>query len=158
MGSALLSEQTHVEAHETTQVRHLVPAQRGARAKLCVGVVGLGRQALEDHISGIAASDAADLVAICDDDPDVLRNREELSVTPTGTSAKCLSLSNSISWSSLFHITSAPPLSRRQPSITCHRSAHHRGGAVAPAGGCRVSGGQPLAACAPSTSAITRSS
>jgi predicted dehydrogenase len=60
--------------------RCMVPGQRGARAKLRVGVVGLGKQALDDHIPGIVASDAADLVAVCDDDPDVLGQQESLGV------------------------------------------------------------------------------
>lgn len=55
-------------------------AQRGHAAsgatKLCAGVVGLGKQALEDHIPGLLGSDAAELVAICDDDTEILREQQ----------------------------------------------------------------------------------
>ncbi|RLK58776.1 Gfo/Idh/MocA family protein [Actinokineospora cianjurensis] len=40
--------------------------------KLRAAVVGLGKQGREDHIPGLLASDAAELVAICDDDPTTL--------------------------------------------------------------------------------------
>lgn len=44
--------------------------------KLRAGVVGLGKQALEDHIPGLHASDAADLVAVCDEDPEIVREQQ----------------------------------------------------------------------------------
>jgi len=44
--------------------------------KLRAGVVGLGKQALEDHIPGLAASDGATLVAVCDEDPEVVREQQ----------------------------------------------------------------------------------
>jgi len=80
MSPVLLGEPPHVDAQGTALARRLVPAQRGTRAKLRVGVVGLGKQALDDHIPGIAASDAADLVAVCDDDDNVLREQGSLGV------------------------------------------------------------------------------
>lgn len=44
--------------------------------KLRAGVVGLGKQALEDHIPGLLGSDAAELVAICDSSREVLREQQ----------------------------------------------------------------------------------
>lgn len=44
--------------------------------KLRVGVVGLGKQALEDHIPGLLSSDGAELVAICDEDTEILREQQ----------------------------------------------------------------------------------
>lgn len=44
--------------------------------KLRAGVVGLGKQALEDHIPGLHASDGATLVAVCDEDPEVVREQQ----------------------------------------------------------------------------------
>ncbi|GGN20007.1 NADH-dependent dehydrogenase [Lentzea pudingi] len=44
--------------------------------KLRAGVVGLGKQALEDHIPGLLGSDAAELVAICDSSGEVLREQQ----------------------------------------------------------------------------------
>src|SRR5690625_744495 len=41
--------------------------------KLRAGVVGLGKQALEDHIPGLRSSDGAKLVAVCDEDPEAVR-------------------------------------------------------------------------------------
>ena len=46
------------------------------RAQLRAGVVGIGKQAVEDHIPGLQASDGAKLVAICDDDPEVVREQQ----------------------------------------------------------------------------------
>lgn len=45
-------------------------------AKLRAGVVGLGHQALGDHIPGLLGSDAAELVAVCDEDDEVLREQQ----------------------------------------------------------------------------------
>ncbi|MGW5789215.1 Gfo/Idh/MocA family protein [Saccharopolyspora sp. NPDC003752] len=50
-----------------------IPEARAARAidagrRLRVGVVGLGKQAQEDHLPAVAASDLAGLVAVCDVD------------------------------------------------------------------------------------------
>jgi len=39
---------------------------------LRAAVVGLGAQAREDHLPGLAASDTVELIAICDDNPDVI--------------------------------------------------------------------------------------
>lgn len=44
--------------------------------KLRAGVVGLGKQALEDHIPGLLASDAAELVALCDEDAEIVREQQ----------------------------------------------------------------------------------
>lgn len=44
--------------------------------KLRAGVVGLGRQALEDHIPGLLKSDGAELVAVCDEDAEVVREQQ----------------------------------------------------------------------------------
>lgn len=44
--------------------------------KLRAGVVGLGKQALEDHIPGLHASDSAELIAVCDEDPEVVREQQ----------------------------------------------------------------------------------
>jgi predicted dehydrogenase len=44
--------------------------------KLRAGVVGLGKQALEDHIPGLLASDGAELVAVCDEDREVVREQQ----------------------------------------------------------------------------------
>lgn len=50
--------------------------QRERSARLRAGVVGLGKQALEDHIPGLLSSDGADLVAICDDNPEIVREQQ----------------------------------------------------------------------------------
>ncbi|MFJ9774424.1 Gfo/Idh/MocA family protein [Kitasatospora sp. NPDC101157] len=39
-------------------------------------VIGLGHQALEDHLPGLLASNRAELVAVCDNDPDTLRAQQ----------------------------------------------------------------------------------
>lgn len=44
----------------------------GAEHGLRVGVVGLGRQAREDHVPAVLASEMTELVAVCDTDPDRL--------------------------------------------------------------------------------------
>lgn len=46
--------------------------------RLRAGVVGLGKQALEDHIPGLQASDNARLVAICDENPEIVRQQQSL--------------------------------------------------------------------------------
>lgn len=46
------------------------------RTQLRAGVVGIGKQAIEDHIPGLLASDGAKLVAICDANPDVVREQQ----------------------------------------------------------------------------------
>ena len=43
---------------------------------LKAAVVGLGAQAREDHLPGLAASDATELVAVCDENPAVLQELE----------------------------------------------------------------------------------
>ncbi|MFH8472635.1 hypothetical protein [Streptomyces sp. NPDC018000] len=40
-------------------------------------VIGLGHQAIEDHLPGLLASSRAELVAICDSNSDTLRQRQE---------------------------------------------------------------------------------
>ncbi|WP_100448106.1 Gfo/Idh/MocA family protein [Glycomyces xiaoerkulensis] len=42
------------------------------RNKLRAGVVGLGKQAMEDHIPGLRGSDGAELVAICDESAELI--------------------------------------------------------------------------------------
>lgn len=44
--------------------------------KLRAGVVGLGKQALDDHIPGLLASDSAELVAVCDENSEVVREQQ----------------------------------------------------------------------------------
>jgi predicted dehydrogenase len=44
--------------------------------KLRAGVVGLGRQALDDHIPGLLECTGAELVAICDDNPELTREHQ----------------------------------------------------------------------------------
>ena len=44
--------------------------------QLRAGVVGLGKQALEDHIPGLLASDGAKLVAVCDENPEIVREQQ----------------------------------------------------------------------------------
>ena len=48
-----------------------ITSHQDKRAQLRAGVVGIGKQALEDHIPGLLASDGAKLVAICDENPEV---------------------------------------------------------------------------------------
>lgn len=57
----------------SSQTLTVNPSQR---AQLRAGVVGMGKQAIEDHIPGLLASDGAKLVAICDDDPEVVREQQ----------------------------------------------------------------------------------
>lgn len=46
------------------------PHNSGSRMRLRCGIVGLGRQARNDHIPAVSASEYADLVAVCDVDED----------------------------------------------------------------------------------------
>ncbi|SFB59130.1 Predicted dehydrogenase [Amycolatopsis marina] len=48
----------------------------GRSVRLRAGVVGLGKQALEDHIPGLLGSDGAELVAICDENVEVVREQQ----------------------------------------------------------------------------------
>ncbi|VFA98136.1 Glucose--fructose oxidoreductase precursor [Nocardia cyriacigeorgica] len=41
-----------------------------------VGVIGLGRQAVDDHLPGLASCESAELVAVCDEDPEVVREHQ----------------------------------------------------------------------------------
>ncbi|MCR6484024.1 Gfo/Idh/MocA family oxidoreductase [Amycolatopsis sp. OK19-0408] len=50
------------------------PIQPGTRLR--AGVVGLGKQATEDHLPGLLAADDAELVAVCDENADVVREQE----------------------------------------------------------------------------------
>jgi predicted dehydrogenase len=80
MDTVLLGEEaTSAERRDATS-HHVMPTQRQVTTRRRVGVVGLGKQALDDHIPGIAASDLADLVAVCDDDPQVLGQYGDLAV------------------------------------------------------------------------------
>ncbi|RJQ79990.1 gfo/Idh/MocA family oxidoreductase [Pseudonocardiaceae bacterium YIM PH 21723] len=45
--------------------------------RLRAGVVGLGRQALSDHIPGILGCEGAQLIAVCDDNPEVVRVQQD---------------------------------------------------------------------------------
>ncbi|NLT53479.1 MAG: Gfo/Idh/MocA family oxidoreductase [Actinomycetales bacterium] len=58
--------------------------------KLRAGVVGLGKQALEDHIPGLAASDGAELVAVCDESSSVVREQRERLNVPGYTSVETM--------------------------------------------------------------------
>ena len=167
MGSALLSEATHIEAQDATHARRLAPARGGARTRRRVAVVGLGKQALEDHIPGIAASDTADLVAVCDDNPDVLRKQEGLGVTPYRDFRQMNSMrraakgrwrvarrkiktkNRGLTGPAPSELTSPPtrncPRSLTQPSRACsrfsqHNSAGHRTWRPHHAGGSAVAG------------------
>lgn len=53
-----------------------ITSHQDKRAQLRAGVVGIGKQALEDHIPGLLASDGAKLVAICDENPEVVREQQ----------------------------------------------------------------------------------
>lgn len=53
-----------------------ITTRRERRVKLRAGVVGLGKQALEDHIPGLDASDGATLVAVCDENPEIVREQQ----------------------------------------------------------------------------------
>ncbi|MGW2249722.1 Gfo/Idh/MocA family protein [Kitasatospora sp. NPDC001660] len=48
-------------------------------------VIGLGHQALEDHLPGLLGSHRAELVAVCDSDPNTLRERQESLQVPAFT-------------------------------------------------------------------------
>ncbi|MGH3759880.1 Gfo/Idh/MocA family protein [Actinophytocola sp.] len=56
----------------TTSALH----RKDPQMKLRAAVVGLGKQAREDHIPGLLASDGAELVAVCDDDAEVVREQQ----------------------------------------------------------------------------------
>ncbi|NKE55382.1 Gfo/Idh/MocA family oxidoreductase [Lentzea sp. PSKA42] len=58
--------------------------------KLRAGVVGLGKQALEDHIPGLLSSDGAELVAICDSAGDVVREQQFRLGVPGYTDAEAM--------------------------------------------------------------------
>ncbi|MDT5031565.1 MAG: hypothetical protein QOC94_1736 [Actinoplanes sp.] len=49
---------------------------RQAQRVLRAGVIGLGRQALDDHVPGLRASDCAELVAVCDKDAEIVREQQ----------------------------------------------------------------------------------
>ncbi|MBF6185115.1 Gfo/Idh/MocA family oxidoreductase [Nocardia farcinica] len=61
----------------------LVPRRR---VPLRVGVIGLGRQALDDHLPGLASCEAAELVAVCDEDPEIVREHQYRCRVPGYTS------------------------------------------------------------------------
>ncbi|WP_280311296.1 Gfo/Idh/MocA family protein [Nocardia abscessus] len=51
-------------------------------AGLRAGVVGLGRQAVNDHLPALVASHRVDLVAVCDDDPTIVREQQAVWQVP----------------------------------------------------------------------------
>ncbi|NKY26973.1 Gfo/Idh/MocA family protein [Nocardia gamkensis] len=51
-------------------------------AVLRAGVVGLGRQAMNDHLPALAASRHVDLVAVCDDDPTTVHEQQAVWQVP----------------------------------------------------------------------------
>jgi predicted dehydrogenase len=56
-------------------------ARMGGERQLRVGVVGLGKQARDDHLPAVRASEMAELVAVCDTDGERLTNtRHDLGV------------------------------------------------------------------------------
>lgn len=57
---------------------HIHPLRLSGRrqGKLRAGVVGLGRQALDDHIPGLKESEGAELAAVCDDNPELVREHQ----------------------------------------------------------------------------------
>jgi hypothetical protein len=63
MDSVLFSDDTYRNVRAPTCSVNRVPVQRGARTELRAGVVGLGKQALDDHIPALMVSDVAKLVA-----------------------------------------------------------------------------------------------
>lgn len=62
------------EAAQLVRIGDLRKMRR--QVKLRAGVVGLGKQALEDHIPGLRSCDGAELVAICDEDPEKIREHQ----------------------------------------------------------------------------------
>ncbi|MFQ6327862.1 Gfo/Idh/MocA family protein [Nocardia sp. CWNU-33] len=48
------------------------------RTVLRAGVVGLGRQAVDDHLPGLRASGRVELVAVCDENPASMREQRDL--------------------------------------------------------------------------------
>ncbi|MFD8781631.1 Gfo/Idh/MocA family protein [Kitasatospora sp. NPDC059599] len=48
-------------------------------------VIGLGHQACEDHLPGLLGSGRAELAAICDSNPDILRERQKFFQVPAFT-------------------------------------------------------------------------
>jgi predicted dehydrogenase len=68
-----------VPPQSVPQPRGEAPGERAVRppGRLRAGVVGLGHQALEDHVPGLAGCDGADLVAVCDADPDLVGVQQE---------------------------------------------------------------------------------
>ncbi|WP_406637618.1 Gfo/Idh/MocA family protein [Amycolatopsis sp. WGS_07] len=57
---------------------------------LRAGVIGLGRQALEDHIPGLRAADAVELAAVCDENPQIAAEQQGELGIPTYTDAGML--------------------------------------------------------------------
>ncbi|WP_147131657.1 Gfo/Idh/MocA family protein [Nocardia ninae] len=47
------------------------------RSVLRAGVVGLGRQAVDDHLPGLLASSTAELVAVCDENPGIVAEQRQ---------------------------------------------------------------------------------
>lgn len=61
----------------TQSMRDTLRAVDGSeRRRMRAGVVGLGGQALEDHIPGLLASDRAELAAVCDENPEIVREQQ----------------------------------------------------------------------------------
>lgn len=50
-------------------------------------IIGLGHQAAEDHLPGLLGSSRAELVAVCDNNPDILHQRADTLGVPGFTRA-----------------------------------------------------------------------
>lgn len=61
---------------EPTPLARPIRLNKERRMKLRAGVVGLGKQALDDHVPGLRSSDGAELVAVCDDAPELVREHQ----------------------------------------------------------------------------------
>jgi predicted dehydrogenase len=55
---------------------------RERKRLLRVAVVGLGRQALDDHLPGLDIADSAELVAVCDENPEAVREQQTRHYVP----------------------------------------------------------------------------
>jgi predicted dehydrogenase len=62
----------------TDSIPHARTRSLGSQTRLRAGVVGLGKQALDDHIPGLLASDGAELVAVCDERSEVVNEQQQI--------------------------------------------------------------------------------
>lgn len=60
------------------------------RAVLRAGVVGLGHQAVDDHLPGLLASSAAELVAVCDENPMIVAEQKQRYQVPGYTDFRAM--------------------------------------------------------------------